>query len=96
MSSSKDEYRQYYSRRHGPESDVKDCNEYASKTVEYKEIDSASCPFRDGLCSNLTVDFDTGYVDAMAIGLNTPQTYKFRRRATCTQLSTSLYRRNST
>ena len=69
------------------------CRIFYNQSIAYTTKTQQSCPFtsselcHDGLYS--AVSFDTGYVDASVIGINSPKTLKFRRRTSCSPLNMS-------
>ena len=69
------------------------CRIFYNQSIAYTTKTHQSCPFasselcHDGLYS--AVSFDTGYVDASVIGINSPETPKLRRTASCSPLNMS-------
>ena len=69
------------------------CKVFYNQSIAYTTKPLQSCPFasselcHDGLYS--AVSFDTGYVDASVIGINSPTAHKFRRRTSCSPLNMS-------
>lgn len=69
------------------------CRVFYNQSIAYTTKTSQTCPFasselcHDGLYS--AISFDTGYVDASVIGINSPTTYKFRRTTSCSPLNMS-------
>ena len=69
------------------------CRIFYNQSIAYTTKTHQPCPFassklcHDGLYS--AVSFDTGYVDASTIGINSPNTYKFRRKTSCSPLNMS-------
>ena len=69
------------------------CGIFYNQSIAYTTKTHQPCPFasielcHDGLYS--AISFDTGYVDASAIGINSPATYKFRRTTSCSPLNMS-------
>lgn len=69
------------------------CKVFYNQSLAYTTKTHQPCPFasselcHDGLYS--AVSFDTGYIDAGVIGINSPNTYKFRRTTTCSPLNMS-------
>lgn len=69
------------------------CKVFYNQSIAYTTKTLQSCPFasselcHDGLYS--AISFDTGYVDASVIGMNSPTTHKFRRTTSCSPLNMS-------
>ena len=69
------------------------CRIFYNQSIAYTTKTHQSCPFasselcHDGLYS--AVSFDTGYVDASVIGINSAETSKFRRTTSCSPLNMS-------
>ena len=69
------------------------CKIFYNQSIAYTTKTHQSCPFasselcHDGLYS--AVSFDTGYVDASVIGINSAETPKFRRTTSCSPLNMS-------
>lgn len=69
------------------------CGVFYNQSIAYTTKTHHLCPFalpelcHDGLYS--AVSFDTGYIDASVIGINSPNTHKFRRTTTCSPLNMS-------
>ena len=69
------------------------CRIFYNQSIAYTTKIHQSCPFasselcHDGLYS--AVSFDTGYVDASVIGINSEKTPKFRRETSCSPLNMS-------
>ena len=69
------------------------CRIFYNQSIAYTTKAHQSCPFssselcHDGLYS--AVSFDTGYVDASVIGINSAKTPKFRRIPSCSPLNMS-------
>ena len=69
------------------------CKIFYNQSIAYNTKTHQACPFasselcHDGLYS--AVSFDTGYVDASVVGINSPKTHKFRRRTSCSPLNMS-------
>ena len=69
------------------------CGIFYNQSIAYTTRTHQPCPFastelcHDGLYS--AISFDTGYVDASTIGINSPATYKFRRTTSCSPLNMS-------
>ena len=69
------------------------CRVLYNQSIAYTTKTHQLCPFasselcHDGLYS--AVSFDTGYVDASVIGINSLKTYKFRRATSCSPLNMS-------
>ena len=69
------------------------CRVFYNQSIAYTTKSHRECPFasselcQDGLYS--AVSFDTGYVDASVIGINSPKTHKFRRTTSCSPLNMS-------
>ena len=69
------------------------CRIFYNQSIAYTTKTHQSCPFasselcHDGLYS--AVSFDTGYVDASVIGINSAETPKFRRTTSCSPLNMS-------
>ena len=69
------------------------CRIFYNQSIAYTTKTHQSCPFasselcHDGLYS--AVSFDTGYVDASIIGINSADTPKFRRTTSCSPLNMS-------
>ena len=69
------------------------CRVFYNQSIAYTTKTHQLCPFasselcHDGLYS--AVSFDTGYVDASVIGINSPKTHKFRRATSCSPLNMS-------
>ncbi len=69
------------------------CRVFYNQSIAYTTKTHQLCPFAsselclDGLYS--AVSFDTGYVDASVIGINSPKTHKFRRATSCSPLNMS-------
>ena len=69
------------------------CRIFYNQSIAYTTKTHQPCPFasselcHDGLYS--AVSFDTGYVDASVIGINSPKTHKFRRTTSCSPLNMS-------
>lgn len=69
------------------------CRVFYNQSIAYTTKSRQSCPFasselcHDGLYS--AISFDTGYVDASVIGINSPSTHKFRRTTSCSPLNMS-------
>lgn len=69
------------------------CKVFYNQSIAYTTKTLQSCPFasselcHDGLYS--AISFDTGYVDASVIGINSPATHKFRRTTSCSPLNMS-------
>ena len=69
------------------------CRVFFNQSIAYATKIHQTCPFaspelcHDGLYS--AVSFDTGFVDASVIGINSPNPYKFRRRTSCSPLNMS-------
>ena len=69
------------------------CRIFYNQSIAYTTKTHQSCPFasselcHDGLYS--AVSFDTGYVDASVIGINSAKTPKFRRTTSCSPLNMS-------
>ena len=69
------------------------CRVFYNQSIAYTTKTRQSCPFaspelcHDGLYSAIT--FDTGYIDASIIGINSPMTHKFRRTTSCSPLNMS-------
>ena len=69
------------------------CRVFYNQSIAYTTKTHQVCPFasselcHDGLYS--AVSFDTGYVDASVIGINSPKTHKFRRTTSCSPLNMS-------
>ena len=84
-----------------PEATLGTCNVFYNQSIAYKAKSRQICPFAsselclDGLYS--AVAFDTGYVSAGVIGVNSPHPPIFRRKTTCSPLNeTYPYIRNDT
>jgi hypothetical protein len=69
------------------------CEYFYNQSIAYSLKTQQPCPFRSPeLCYNglySAVTFDTGYVDASVIGINSPIRYQFRRRSICSPLNMS-------
>ena len=69
------------------------CKIFYNQSIAYTTKTHQPCPFAsselclDGLYSAVT--FDTGFVEASVIGINSPVNYKFRRITTCSPLNVS-------
>ena len=69
------------------------CGMFYNQSIAYTTKTHQTCPFAspelclDGLYS--AVSFDTGYVDASVIGINSPKSHKFRRTTSCSPLNMS-------
>ena len=69
------------------------CRVFYNQSIAYTTKTHQSCPFasselcHDGLYS--AISFDTGYIDASVIGINSPKTHKFRRTTSCSPLNIS-------
>ncbi|PGH20786.1 hypothetical protein AJ80_03413 [Polytolypa hystricis UAMH7299] len=70
-----------------------DCSSFYNGSISFTTRRDERCPFKspelclDGLYS--AVSFDTGLVDSNIIGINSPTTYRFRRRSICSPLNVS-------
>lgn len=68
------------------------CDFFYNSDIQYTRIEDA-CPFvdsrvcADGYQEGSAVTFDTGLVDAAALGINYSPTHKFRRITTCAPLN---------
>ena len=69
------------------------CDYFYNQSIPYSVKFEQPCPFKSAnLCLHglySAVTFDTGFVDASVIGINSPTSYKFRRQSTCSPLNTS-------
>ena len=69
------------------------CNSFYQQNINYTKTLGRECPFTlVEMCDDnafSATEFDTGLVDASAIGINADITYKFRRRTTCSPLNTT-------
>ena len=69
------------------------CNFFYNQSISFVTQTEQQCPFiSPELCSNglySAAAFDTGYVDAGVIGINSPTSYKFRRKSSCSPLNMS-------
>lgn len=69
------------------------CRVFYNQSIAYTTKTDQLCPFpsselcHDGLYS--AISFDTGYIDASVIGVNSPTTHKFRRTTSCSPLNMS-------
>ena len=71
------------------------CSFFYNRSIGYTEQAHSLCPFMGNLCvGNLCAShldpayiFDTGYIDAKYIGINSFKQYHFRRRSTCAPLN---------
>ena len=69
------------------------CKIFYNQSIAYTTKTHQLCPFAsselclDGLYSAVT--FDTGFVEASVIGINSPLSHKFRRSTTCSPLNMS-------
>lgn len=69
------------------------CKVFYNQSIAYSTKTYQPCPFasselcHDGLYS--AISFDTGYIDASVIGINSPTTHKFRRTTSCSPLNMS-------
>lgn len=69
------------------------CKVFYNQSISYTTGTSQSCPFasselcHDGLYS--AISFDTGYIYASVIGINSPTTHRFRRKSSCSPLNIS-------
>ena len=67
------------------------CNFFYNQSIAFTTKSYQKCPFEspelclDGLYSATT--FDTGYVGASVIGINSPLTHSFRRKTSCSLLN---------
>lgn len=65
------------------------CNFFYNQSIGYIETVNETCPFRGMTCAwgrHSAVSFDTGFVDAHFLGINTPRKYQFRRKMLCAPL----------
>ena len=65
------------------------CNYLYNQSLAYAEESKNGCPWKGGICGlrgSAAISFDTGYVLAKYLGINAPERYLFRRRATYTPL----------
>ena len=73
--------------------DALSCGFFYNQSIAFTTKTQQPCPFPSsemcfkGLYS--AISFDTGLVDASTIGINSPTTYKFRRRTSCSPLNIS-------
>lgn len=69
------------------------CRVFYNQSIAYNTKTHQLCPFasselcHDGLYS--AISFDTGYIDASVIGINSPTAHKFRRTSSCSPLNLS-------
>lgn len=67
------------------------CNFFYNQSIAFTTKSHQTCPFESPeLCLNglySATTFDTGYVDASVIGINSPATHKFRRKTSCSPLT---------
>lgn len=66
------------------------CNFLYSQEVAYSEQANDFCPFKNDYCAlheKPAYTFDTGYVDAKYVGINSPNKLYFRRTAVCAPLT---------
>ena len=69
------------------------CRVFYNQSIAYNTKTHQLCPFasselcQDGLYS--AISFDTGYIDASVIGINSPTAHKFRRTSSCSPLNLS-------
>ena len=67
------------------------CKVFYQQGIEFTSKSGEPCPFSLDICNDLNsaVTFDTGLVDAEALGINAPNLPKWRRRASCSPLNMS-------
>ena len=69
------------------------CRIFYNQSIKFSTKTDQLCPFGSSeLCSGglySAVSFDTGLIDASVIGINAPETHKFRRTTTCSPLNMS-------
>ena len=69
------------------------CRIFYNQSIEFNTKTDQPCPFASSeLCSGglySAVSFDTGLIDASVIGINAPETHKFRRTTICSPLNMS-------
>ena len=69
------------------------CRIFYNQSIKFSTETDQPCPFASSeLCSGglySAVLFDTGLIDASVIGINAPETHKFRRTTTCSPLNMS-------
>ena len=69
------------------------CRVFYNQSISYTTKTGQPCPFasselcRDGPYS--AISFDTGYIDASVLGINSPKPHKFRRKTSCSPLRMS-------
>jgi len=78
-----------------------ECSTYAAKTIPWKQVANATCPFSPELCfsSSAVYKMDTGLVDSHEIlGLNAHKDdrLKYRRVTTCAPIDATKFMRNTT
>ena len=62
------------------------CNYFYTQSLGFKEEVVDTCPFAGDICTLLdkpAIKFDTGYLSATLLGINTPKQYQFRRVSFC-------------
>lgn len=73
--------------------DTLSCNFFYNQSIGFETKTQQRCPFSTAeLCYNglySAISFDTGLVDAKSIGVNSPVTFKFRRKTSCSPLNMS-------
>ena len=65
------------------------CNDFHNQSIGYTERSNPTCPFSGDTCAEgryAAITFDSGYVHAKTIALNSTQTFYFRRSTTCAPL----------
>lgn len=68
------------------------CKVFYQRGIEFVNKSGEPCPFSLDICNDLNsaVTFDTGLVDAEALGINAPNLPKWRRRTSCSPLNMSM------
>lgn len=86
---------QYARNCYGPQDQSKtlSCGYFYKESIKFTTTDDQECPFMSpemclgGFYSAIT--FDTGKIDASALGINAGQRHMFRRKTTCSPLNMS-------
>jgi hypothetical protein len=84
----------YYRSCYEASPSIKECNLYADNGILSQKTDHDDCPFLGDVCllgPKSAVTFDSGYLDARTLGVNTRRRLFYRRKNTCAPLVTDGY-----
>jgi hypothetical protein len=76
------------------------CNLFPYTELFVNFTDDVECPFVGDIClggkENSAISLDTGYLDSIYLGLNSPNRPLYRRKTTCAPLATTNYYNTTT